>query len=345
METNKNTQASTVEEVSDNKSQKDTKDSIKDYLQKNLEIAQKIADLYLERFPREQSFGVKLVSSDDDSEMTLYHKLSEEELEILRKCSQIATEEECALDEILDEEGHDDLVLKLGYHDTPMALDIIDSIDLNNPLKYTKFSFQSLDEDGNLGLKRYIGAPLTDDEFKEILVELLLNENRYSMNMLVYRKPELCQMIIRHLTYASLDNQFENWNPYIADMSELKDICDQILNPFKDVLQLFNSDNKDFANFALRHQIVPDYENEIYADLGTDSFHCLLNFHGTRIDFYQEGYNSETEDFHDVESFSIEGKELMDKFSLESPKEILPYLKDHFSTPDCLSRIKKEFGA
>ena len=345
METNLNTQASLVDEVINNKSQKETKDYIQEFLQKNLETAQKIADLYLEKFPREQSFGVKLVSSEDASELTLCHKLSEEEIDILRKCSQIATDEGCTLGEILEEEGHDELVEKLGYHDTYMPLDIIDSIDLNKPQKFTKFSFQSLKEDGTLRPKVYIGAPLTDDEFKEILVELLLDENRYSMNMLVYRKPELCQRIIRHLTYASMDYQFENCHPYIADMSELKDICDQILNPYKDVLQLFNSENKDLADFAFQHQIVSDDENEIYADLGTDSFHCILNFHGTRLDFLQEGYNSETEESHDVESFSVDGRVLMEKFSLQSPKEILPYLKQHFNSPDCLARIKKELEA
>ena len=47
--------------------------------------------------------------------------------------------------------------------------------------------------------------------------------------------------------------------------------------------------------------------------------------------------------FHDMESFTVDARELMDKFSLNSPKEILPYLKEHYNTPDCFYRIKKEF--
>ena len=35
----------------------------------------------------------------------------------------------------------------------------------------------------------------------------------------------------------------------------------------------------------------------------------------------------------------------MEKFSLKDPKEILPYLKEHYNTPDCFYRIKKEFEA
>ena len=314
--------------------------------QRDLEIAQKIANQYLEKFPRMLSYGVRLTSSEDDSEMTFYHKLSKEEIEVLHKCSAVAVEENCTLDEILSGEGHDNLAEKLVEHCTPMPLNIIDSVDLDNPLKFTLFSFQSIKEDGTLGYRQNIGTALTDVEFKEILIELLLNNNRYSMNMLVYRKPELCQKIIRHITYASMDYQFENWNSYITDMYEHKDICERILNPFKDILKIFNSKDKAIANFALRHQIVPDGDNEIYARYdGTDNFHCIMNFHGTRLVFQQEGLTSLKSTFHDCECFNVDGIKLMERFSLKTPQEILPYLKEHYNTPDCFYRIKREFEA
>ena len=44
-------------------------------------LARKIAHLYLNKFPRLYSYGVKLVSSEDDSEGTFYFKLNNEELE------------------------------------------------------------------------------------------------------------------------------------------------------------------------------------------------------------------------------------------------------------------------
>lgn len=312
----------------------------------DLEVARTIANLYLDKFPRNQSFGITLSSTEDDSELTFYHELSIEEIDVLRKCSTIAFEEDCTIDEILSEEGHDELAERLVDHGTPLPLNIIDSIDFDNPLKFTRFSFQSINDDGTLGYKRRIGTPLTDDEFKEILIELLLNKNRYSMNMLVYHKPELCQKIIKHITYASMDNQFENWNSYIADMCEHKDICERILNPFKDILNIFNSEDKEISNYALRHQIVPDDDNEIYANYEeTDSFHCLMNFQGTRLVFEQEGITSIKGNFHDLECFNIDAKKLMEKFSLKDPKEILPYLKEHYNTPDCFYRIKKEFEA
>lgn len=311
--------------------------------EKDMEVAQMIATLYLDKFPRKQSYGVTLTSTEDDSEMTFYHKLSNEEIEILHKCSTIAIEEQCTLDEILSEEGYEELSEKLVEHDTPMPLNIINSIDLDNPLKFTSFHFQSIKDDGTLGYKRKIGTDLTDDEFKQILIELLLHGNRYSMNMLVYHKPELCQKIIKHITYASMDYQFENWNNYIADMCEHKDICEKILNPFIDILNIFNSEDKAIAKFALDHQIVPNDDNEIYTHHGkTDSFHCIMNFHGTRLDFQQEGLTTKG-NFHDIENFSIDGKKFMEKFSLKDPKEILPYLKENYNTPECFYRIKNEF--
>ena len=316
----------------------------KDKEKSDMEVACMIASLYLDRFPRKQSFGVTLSSTEDDSEMTFYHEFSNEEIEILRECTTIAFEEDCAMDEILSEEGHEELAERLVEHGTPLPLNIIDSIDLDNPLKFSEFCFQSINNNGSLGYKQKIGTALTDEEFKEILIELLLNTNRYSMNMLVYHKPELCKKIIKHITYASMDYQFENWNPYIADMLEHKDICERILNPFKDILNIFNSENKDISNFALRHQIVPDDDNEIYAHYGeNDSFHCIMNFHGTKLFFQQGGLTSIKHNFHDCECFSIDGEKLMEKFSLKDPKEILPYLKEHYNTSDCFYRIKKEF--
>lgn len=310
----------------------------------DMEVAQMIATLYLEKFPRKQSYGVTLSSTEDDSEMTYYHVLSKEEIDILQECSTIAIEEDCTLDEILSDEGHDEMVEKLFDNDTFRPLNCIDSVDFDNPLKFTKFSFLSIKEDGTLGYKQIIGTALTDDEFKEILIELLLYKNRYSMNMLVYHKPELCQKIIKHITYASMDNQFENWNTYIADMCEHKDICEKILDPFIDILNIFNSEDKAIAKFALHHQIVPDDDNEIYVHYGeTDSFHCIMNFNGTRLDFQQEGITTIKGNFHDIECFSIDGKKLIEKFSLKTPKEILPYLKEHYNTSDCFYRIKKEF--
>ena len=309
----------------------------------NQETAERIVALYLDRFPRKESYGVTLSSSEDDSEMTFYHTLSEEELEILHVCSAIALQEDCTLGEILSDEGYDELEEKLVAHDTVFPLNIVSAIDLDTPLKFTKFHLQHITEDGSLGSKQTIGVELTDREFKEILIELLLHSKRYSMNMMAYHKPELCQKIMEHLTRASLDGITENWHPFIADMCEHKRICESILNPFIDVLDIFNHEDKAISKFAHQHQIVPE-AGEIYIQTnGTDWFHCVMHFSGTKLEFHQEGLTQLSHRFHDLEKFSIDGRELMEKFALKTPEEIMTYLKEHYNTPDCFYRIKQEF--
>lgn len=223
------------------------------------EAANQIAGIYLDRYPRKESYGVTLTSSEDASELTLYHTLSDKELEILRECSRIAEEEQFSLGEILESEGHHDLFEKFIEHDTARQLDTVYSIDLEKPLKFTNFSYQVITDNGELGYKKRIGINLTDDEFKELLAELLFFSNQYSMNMLVYRKPELCQKIIKHISYVSLDG-YENSSPYIADMQELKSICESILSPAKDILGIFSSEDDNIKELAKSHQIVLETE-------------------------------------------------------------------------------------
>lgn len=320
---------------------------IKEKGQQDQETANKIAAIYLDKFPRNKSYGVTLTSTEDDSEMTFYHTLSDEELEILRECSCIAKEEHCSLDEILSSEGHDDLLEKLVEHDTSLLLNVVESIDLENPLKFTNFTYQGLKENGELGCKRRIGTDLTDDEFKEILVELLLFSNRYSMNMLVYRKPDLCQKIMKHITYASMDYQIENWNSYIADMYEQKSVCESILNPFKDIIGIFNSKDDRTKKFAIYHQLVPECGelNELYVnyeDHGKDSFHVLMHYEGTKIIISQEGITRIKANFHDIDSFTIDAYDVMKKYSLEKPEDIYPFLKEKCNSIDCFYTLRKE---
>lgn len=313
--------------------------------QKNSELANRIADEYLAKFPRRLSYGVTLVSSEDDSEMTFYRAFSDEELDILRECFRIANEEDLDLHEILESEGHEELLEKLLQHNLPMILDIVESADVEHPLKFADFSYQTLEEDGSLADKWRIRTDLTDEEFKEILVELMLNSNCYSMNMLVYRKPELAQKIMKHIAYASLDYLFENHSPFIAEMDELKSICDSIMNPFKDILAIFHSDDADVKDFAEKHQIVPDCgpDNVFFEEYGEqDSCHVQLHFIGTVVEITQQKIKGAGES-HEMESFKMEASVLMDKFGLEKPEEIYPYLKEHYHTADCYRQLYDVF--
>lgn len=313
--------------------------------EKTQEIAKRVANLYLELHPRVLSYGVALTSTEDDSEMTFYHKLTDEELEILRKCMAMAKEEECTLDEILETEGYAELLEKLVTNDSIMPLNIVESVDLDNPLKFTRFSFQNYPLDGSVRNKHYIGVPLTDEEYKEILVEMLLNENRYSMNMLMYRKPEIAKQIMEHIVCSSCDCYMDNYEPFVADMSEIRDVCDSILNPFKDVLNLLNGDDEELKEFARLHQIVPDC-GDLYgcreSEDGEDvDFHVAMHFEGKNIKFFQEAW-SDAKCVHESDSFIVDADVVMKRYGLKTPEEILPYLKEHCTTRDCFYVLRNE---
>jgi hypothetical protein len=129
-------------------------------------------------------------------------------------------------------------------------------------------------------------------------------------------------------------------------MIEHKEICEKILNPFKDVLGLFKSKDSNIKEFALCHQLVPECGrfNEIYINCeGHDVFHVQMHFIGTNICFSQEGVTTIRNNFHDVESFTVVAKDVMERFKLETPEDIYPYINEHYNTPDSFYRIKKEF--
>ena len=77
-------------------------------------IAQKIAHLYLEKFPRPNMYGVDVISSEDDSCGTFYHKLRDEEIAVLRKfANRSEDEQDIGLHEWLECEGQNELIDKL----------------------------------------------------------------------------------------------------------------------------------------------------------------------------------------------------------------------------------------
>lgn len=312
---------------------------------KNQECAMRVADLYLEKNPRELYYGADLVSTEDDSEMTYYHSHTDEELEILRKCMAIAKEEDYTLDEILATEGYTELLEKLVTNHSLLPLDLVKSVDLDNPLKYTQFSFQNFQVDGSVRPKRHIDVPLTDEEYKTILAEMLLNSNRYSMNMLVYHKPEIAKAIMAHISYSSCDCIMENYEPFVVDMCEFREVCEKILNPFKDELNLFNSEDKELKEFAHWRQIVPDSGDLFFCPEAKDGadpeVHVYMHFDGSMVKVHQDT-TSDTNGTYDSVSFEADAEVVMNRYGLKTPEEILPYLQEYCTTRDCYYILRNE---
>ena len=315
-----------------------------DYIQKMTDAARHIADLYLERFPRECIYGVNLSSSEDNSELTYYRYFTSEELDILRKSSQIAQEEDCTLEEILSDGGYTELLGKLLEHHTYMELNILDSVDLDHPLKFTRVLFQTIDfkSERNMGAPYQLGAPLTDEEFKELMTALLIRSNHYSMNIMVYDKPTIAQHIMHHLAHVSTDTLLESYTPFVFELSELKDCVDSILNPFRDALGLFGSDDETLRDFVLNNQIVPESVTLYSSYNDDDAYHVFVHFRGTNVSISQKGSTSDGR-FHDTDEFQVAAATIMQRFSIEQPEGIFPFLREHYNTRDSFARLRSEF--
>jgi hypothetical protein len=326
--------------------------AFKDHYERKQAIADKlaprIAELYLKKFPRERKYCITLTSSECANEMSFYHPLSDEEIKILKGWREDPENEEYGISlwEYLEIEGCDDLTDKLLENPTPMHLDTISDCDMDNPLMFTVFSMQILNDDGTFRNPTYITIPLSDEEYLELLAELIKRSNQLSINMLVYQKPKMGQYIMNCLARGYMDYQFDLPNPFVCDMYELKHAAKDILDPFTDVLHLFESEDEEIRKFVIEHQIVENDNDEIFEEhKENDSFHVIAYIESKELVLKQEGVINDgfSGEWHDCDKMRIAAKEMMEKFSLDRPGQIIPYLKEHFGTRDAISQLRTIF--
>lgn len=311
-------------------------------------LAPRIAELYLKKFPREKKYGITLTSSECANEMTFYHPLSDEEIKILKGWREDPENEEYGISlwNYLEIEGCDDLTDKLLENPTPMHLDTISDCDMDNPLMFTVFSMQILNDDGTFRNPTYITIPFSDEEYLELLAELIKRSNQLSINMLVYQKPKMGQYIMSSLARGYMDYQFDLPNPFVCDMCELKHAAKDILDPFTDVLHLFESEDEEIRKFVIEHQIVENDNDEIFEEhKENDSFHVIAYIESKELVLKQEGVINDgfTGEWHDCDRLIIDAQYVMDKFGLEKPGQLIPYLKEHFGTRDAISQLRAIF--
>ena len=322
--------------------------------------ANTIAEMYLQKFPRSASYGIEL--STGSVIPVPYDSFTEKELDALHKSQELikAAKWLTIIDGLYHKshkEPQDKLVHKL-YNlagiDRYSFSDLIKTVDLSES-KFSMFSVRELQNDGTLGEKHYFNVPLSDEEYKEILTELIYYSNVYSVNMLIYNKPALGQKIMKYLTFASCtqehESQFhrlitgENPNPFIVEMPELKSVCESILNPFVDKLGLFTCNNENLKSVAIKQQIIPGYNGEYMICYVLDhhtsyQYDASIKFLGTDIMFYDQ--KMQHSDFIGLDHFTVNSYDVMKRFSLDEPKDIMPYLKAHYQGKDVLKQIRKD---
>lgn len=262
------------------------------------------------------------------------------DFEYSQEYSTIAKQEECSLHEILDSEGHDDIIDTLLDNDTPCTLDLIDRFDPDNTLKFTRFSIIERNEDGEFMPQKHISVELTDNDFKWLLTKMFIHRGTYSFNLMLSEKPDLAYKINQHLIWASAGFMYENYNPFLIEMTEIKEIAASILNPFKDVLDLFSSTDPDILHFAHTHYF-DIKEGEIHTNsTASKTYNLWMEFNGTKVVFthHELDWDNETDNSTEI---TIETSEILKILNLEEPNDIYPYMVEHFNSPDGFERIKE----
>ena len=309
------------------------------------QAAMTVANLYLEKFPREICYGVECYYYGPEKTETFYRALTDMQIAVLKECTIKAEAEGCDLEQILENEGHHGLIKYLKPRDNSTLEYKIKSLDFNDIHKYTIFYCQEIETDHKIGPTHNYRIALTDEEYKEILAELLLNGNYYSMNMLVYEKPEICQRIMKNLTKASTKYpRWFNYNAFAVDMIELKSVCETILNPIKDVIGAFKSDDRYIRELVISNQISPGIRDKEIFSYGDDDFcgHIYMHIQGKHVRITQTeswcygGFGNEA-------AFIVDTAEIMEVLSLNSPEEIFPYLKEHFANENIMQQLKESF--
>ncbi len=306
------------------------------------DFSSQLASLYMEKFPRKKSYSITLSSETDDGSVG-YFELSDEEVNIFRSWEEYPVIEdiEYDLNEFLELKGYDDLIYKICDSFYYTGYNTLVNCDMDSYLKFTDFSIRTQKNDGTISEPSYTSISLSDEEYYDLLKELIERRNNLSVNMLVFMMPELGQKIMLKLT--------PDWRtePFVCEMCELKEAVINILNPFKDVLHIFDSTNKDIKKFAIKHQILGNSYDEIFNETtDNDNFQVEAYFEGKILVISQYGhiFGGAFGTSHDLDEIRIDAQEVMNKFGLEKPEHIIPYIKEHYATRDCLKLIRKEFG-
>lgn len=254
-----------------------TKEEFLKMIETHKNVSKKIANLYLERFPRKLCCEVNIGPSALILASFLL-EVNDDEIAILQECMKYTDDDSLmrrdatTLEDVLKEKGYTDLLSSLRK---PLYTDekkkeidhlskcfsckqtpYIDYVNVHDLKKYATFGYFEYRSDEAPKDELYVELPLTDDEFRDILAKCLCKANRFTMNDMIADMPILCQKLMRIAmadTYLRTDG---NAHPFILDMTEIKSVAARILNPSEDILGLFKSDDEDIKEFLHENQLI-----------------------------------------------------------------------------------------
>lgn len=323
-----------------------TKEDFLSVIESYKESARKMADLYLEKFPRKLCCEVN-VGPSVLSLASFLLEFDDEEIAILRECMKsvdtdsLHRSDATTLETVLKQKGYTDLLNRLRKpFDTDEKKEEIEQlckcfsceqtphiafVNVCDPKKYATFGYFEYRGDIAPRNEQLIEMPLTDEEFRDILAKCLYTANKYTMNELIVDMPLFSQRLMRMAmaeTYFFLN---DNACPFILDITEIKSIAARILDPFVDCLGLFGSDDEAIKALLAENQLIggepSEYDYELVDENdGSQLLIMTAKFIGTDVEF-AESYDE------DCERFKVSAFELMNKFGLNEPKDIFPYIR------------------
>ena len=229
---------------------------IKYFHSESIQLAERIARMYIERCPREKYYGVSAKQTESGYEQTSYYDLDDEEYRLLE-----AWQEEYKhfsnLQEYLESiEGTEDMITRL----TPVSycddFDYISDCDLSHPQYFSVFTIQTFADERQTKLHHPVEycVPMSDEEYIELFCTCLLCNGKMSMNQMACYSPELSSKIMRHVITTFYDPILPYGKPFILEAQEIRKAVISVIDPEQDVLGLFKS-NDELGEFVRNHKL------------------------------------------------------------------------------------------
>lgn len=308
------------------------------------QVADMIIDLYMEKHPRTEKYAVTLASTEDDSEITYYQPLTEEEKKVIADINSDIEEDEYLEEYLVCEEGGQEIIDKMLDVNSPFQLDILKSCDLNDMQKFSIVKINVKDE-GDTTKRMYASTMLSDIEFRQMMKLYIMNQNRMSVNMLTYLMPEFTQKMMGHIVETYNYGVYDFYKPFSVEMTEVSEAVDAIMNPMKNELGLFDSQDDAIRQFMQRYAIVPcafelydERENCFY-------FRVYAYFQGNKLHVGHEKQNwpqySFYADIPDEASLIVDATVLCKHLQLSNYDELCEYLKENFNKYSAVNDLRK----
>lgn len=311
------------------------------------QVADMIIDLYMEKHPRTEKYAVTLASTEDDSEATYYKPLTEEEKKVIADINSDIEEDEFLEDYLFAVEGGQEIIDKMLDVNSPFQLDILKSCDLNDMQKFSIVKI-NVEDEGDITKRMYVSTMLSDGEFRQMMKLYMMNQDRMSVNMLAYLMPEFTRKMMEHIVETYYGGLCDFYKTFSVEMIEVSDAVDAIMNPMKNELGLFDSQDDEVRQFMERYAIGP-CACDLYEDREDDYyFHVFINFRGYKL--YVE-HNKLTWpdipflDYSDESCLVVDANMLCKHLQLSNYDELCEYLKENFNKYSAVNDLRKFLAA